>query len=129
MRGPSMRSAIAILLFCGATEAALAGSGNCRYRTYDFGSYENTTVDVPVTVGAGVICGTVLGETGGHYVEQTSIVVAPKHGAAVTRGLYVAYRSQPKYRGPDTFTYERTVKDRTGRRYKSRVRLQITVEP
>lgn len=129
MRGLSMRTVIAIVLCCGAAEAALAGSEDCRFRSYGFRSYENTTVEIPVTVKAGVLCGTVLGETGGDYVEQTVIAVPPKHGAAAARGLYVAYRAQPKYRGPDSFVYERSVKDPTGRRYKTRVRLQVTVEP
>lgn len=127
MRPAGIGASIAMVLMTAVPAAA--GSDDCRYPSYSFSSYENSTARVAVTVRAGVICGVTLGDTWDERVESTVIAVRPRHGEAVARGLYVAYRSNPTYRGPDRLDYVRTITDRTGRRYTSRVELNFTVVP
>lgn len=127
MRPVGVGASIAMVLMMSG--AAVAGSDDCRYPSYSFSSYENSTTRVAVTVKAGAVCGVTLGSTWDDRVESTVIAVRPRHGEAMARGLYVVYRSQPKYRGPDRLDYVRTLTDRSGRRYTSRVEMNFTVVP
>lgn len=107
---------------------AWAASDDCKTKNYSFESYDNATVDVEMTVKAGKLCGITLGDPDG-YVHGTVISRQPAHGAAAARGLYVAYRSAPNYRGADRFTYVRDVTTQFGERVKRTVNVLITVVP
>jgi hypothetical protein len=87
-----------------ATLLPAVAHADCRVLRFNMfpGTESSSTMYAP----SGRNCGVIVHASGSSRFDSISIVAQPKHGTLVARtGVGVTYRSQPGYKGEDSFAY------------------------